>query len=675
MLLRGTNLAAEHTMAYEHLPLLASLLGLFTLGPVACQPATAPHPSAAPGEAVADDASHGTPTRGDDSPQATAAEAPDGEALAGVWVDPDALPAGARVRLGTKAFQRGDGLAVADDGRVATLDRDFNALVETRPSSDVRRTKIPEGARCQELRYVGARLLCLQQSPPARVWAEGGRARVEPLPCEKGVVTGSHDATWFACVDDNREGAVVVTVIDARTGDDVVETTALQGTLSAYDDRVRIDAEGRVALALEARSEGGKPRLVGLHKGSISWDVEGRYEFIAAVHGKARFLAYSREADTITSINSKTGKRSTAHALKPKHTIVRPIHVAPDGQTWFGLSMYGDFTLHQFKVGTHAPVGSWPVRGVPAQLAISPSGNHVAVDGDRIERSVTSASVPKLPSAAAFTGLARSPDGARIAWTRYDQTVAVGDAKNGEILVQAKGPEAGLRAVPLVFSPDGKSIAVGNHYGDLRILDARTLEQRCSAQVSVSSLFWGPGGIVAVDLGNPADDEQFFPGHFTHLNERCEVRKEVPHDSLVGVVDVRSDYVDLALLNHDWEVTRTSKIVRVDLRRGKASPAPASARRLALKLQDEMGNNVPPRPRLSDDATTRLEHFLPSEDEYDQSTRSVRCVDAKTGDVLQTHALPPSTWWGEWDSILFAPDGRWFSIPDGPSLLIYACRG
>ena len=169
MLPRGTNLAAEHTMAYEHLPLLASLLGLFTLGPVACQPATAPHPSAAPGEAVADDASHGTPARGDDSPQATAAEAPDGEALAGVWVDPDALPAGARVRLGTKAFRRGDGLAVADDGRVATLDRDFNALIELRPSSEVRRTKIPEGARCQELRYVGARLLCLQQSPPARV--------------------------------------------------------------------------------------------------------------------------------------------------------------------------------------------------------------------------------------------------------------------------------------------------------------------------------------------------------------------------------------------------------------------------------------------------------------------------------------------------------------------------
>jgi len=60
-------------------------------------------------------------------------------------------------------------------------------------------------------------------------------------------------------------------------------------------------------------------------------------------------------------------------------------------------------------------------------------------------------------------------------------------------------------------------------------------------------------------------------------------------------------------------------------------------------------------------------------DAYDQSTRSVRCVDTETGDVLHTHALAPSTWW-DWDSILLAPDGSWFSLPDGPSLLVYPCR-
>jgi len=90
-------------------------------------------------------------------------------------------------------------------------------------------------------------------------------------------------------------------------------------SLASYDDRVSIDAQGRVVLALETSSQSATPTLVGIHGGAAQWAVEGRYEFIAAIPGKPIFLAYSRQHRAITSIDAETGKRSKAHALKPEH--------------------------------------------------------------------------------------------------------------------------------------------------------------------------------------------------------------------------------------------------------------------------------------------------------------------------------------------------------------------
>ena len=74
--------------------------------------------------------------------------------------------------------------------------------------------------------------------------------------------------------------------------------------------------------------------------------------------------------------------------------------------------------------------------------------------------------------------LAYSPDGTRIASGSRDRTVRIWDANNGQFLskLNISNSDAHLlnRVTALSFSPDAKTLAAGDCYGTVYLLDVST---------------------------------------------------------------------------------------------------------------------------------------------------------------------------------------------------------
>jgi WD40 repeat protein len=137
-------------------------------------------------------------------------------------------------------------------------------------------------------------------------------------------------------------------------------------------------------------------------------------------------------------------------------------------------------------------------------LAWSPAGAVLATasgsDGQVVLWDVSNPRVPTeqrrldkgKPSTFPYRAPTFSPDGRVVAVNDYPRTgwVTLIDVARGRVLKRVRlGGQVG---VPLVYSPDGKTILT-NRYNEmsLLVLDAATLELRATRQVTISVWSWG----------------------------------------------------------------------------------------------------------------------------------------------------------------------------------------
>jgi WD40 repeat protein/serine/threonine protein kinase len=142
-------------------------------------------------------------------------------------------------------------------------------------------------------------------------------------------------------------------------------------------------------------------------------------------------------------------------------------------------------------------------------VAFSPRGDLLATDaGERIRlwRSGTKDSVAELTLSGAVRVLKFSPDGTRLASLSNPDELTVWEVDRRTIMLQQRGFR--LRGVfigVLDFSPDGRSLVVGDADQRLRVIDLPTGDTRIDVPEAhtegVTSVAWSPNGSIIASGG------------------------------------------------------------------------------------------------------------------------------------------------------------------------------
>jgi WD40 repeat protein len=269
------------------------------------------------------------------------------------------------------------------------------------------------------------------------------------------VVTGSGEGIWGEGTTLDLENADnTVRLWDVATGDElrrfVGHEDAVRGVdFSANGSRILTNGRDSTIRLWDARSG----KLIRRIRGS-SHPLWG----IAAGSNSARFLT--------------TGVAGTAHvwdipAGRIRGTLVCPsssvlaVALSHDGQQAITGELVGPARLWDVASGSEVRRFEGHTDALDA-VTFSPSGEQVATgsrDGSaRIWDTSTGAEVRRFECSGWVTKLLFSPDGAQIAigtLTEDKDRLQLIDAENGRPLLSRPG-------VPLCFSPDGESLAVGH---------------------------------------------------------------------------------------------------------------------------------------------------------------------------------------------------------------------
>jgi WD40 repeat protein len=361
--------------------------------------------------------------------------------------DPDALPPGATVRLGTRALAHGERLrAVAWAGdHLVTASESQLRVWDAGRGWELARLDTPVG-----LVALSPDGLTLATSPTeareVRLWrvGDGSPARV--------VQTGPRQATALAFAPDGATLAAassvgevrLFSVEDGRTVAELEVGRRWPGSLafSRAGDRLAVGSRDGVILVFEV--PGGGPPLV----------VRGAAEHVVALAFSAQgevLAAGALGSPGVTLYDAATGD---ARAVLQAHQGgVTSLVFGPSDEVLVSAAL--DRTVRRWSVETRSELGA-PTTGWGGEgLAWFAPGVGAHVGGE-------------------WPRLALSPDGVEVAAVGYGEAVVRVGLADGEVLARS-GPGAAITA--LAFSSDGQRVLAGSEDGSVSIWRAATGER------------------------------------------------------------------------------------------------------------------------------------------------------------------------------------------------------
>ncbi|WP_307822008.1 nSTAND1 domain-containing NTPase [Streptomyces coffeae] len=355
-------------------------------------------------------------------------------------------------------------------------------------------------------------------SPDGRTLAssdDDARVRVWDVAAGKTRTTSKSRATFTG----HTSGVEPVTFSpDGRT----LATGDRSGTVRLWDvaaGKPRTTFTGHTgSVARVAFSPDGHTLATGSYDETVRvWDVAtGKTRVTLAGHSfEVGSVAFSPDGRTVTTSDDEivrvwdvaTGK---THMIRPTGDMLRTV-LSPDGRT--GASLSKKNVVRVWEVATGKTLTTLPRHNQSAgALAISPDGRTVASAGrsqslhlTSEDRTVRVWDVATGKTRATLTGppghthgvskVAFSPDGRSVAVGDREGTVRVRDVATGKTRVTLAGRNYGVKS--LAFSPDGHTLATGSDDGMVRVWDVATGMTRVTLTGhtgSVESVAFSPDG-------------------------------------------------------------------------------------------------------------------------------------------------------------------------------------
>ena len=212
------------------------------------------------------------------------------------FVDPDALPAGALARLGSRKFQGTRPVAVADDGRVASLGRQGFGVFEHRADGFVRRVA---NCHAHALAYAGDQLIALCDNRLVRLSAQADAEPIEvTIDCSLSGAL-SPNGKLAACVRFKEDRSLWLDLLDVATQRSLW-TAALP---EAPDDprALELSDSGAVFVAMGEK----------LHRfegAQLQWSIQGHYDELGYNGARTELLAWAEETRELSFFRATNGK-------------------------------------------------------------------------------------------------------------------------------------------------------------------------------------------------------------------------------------------------------------------------------------------------------------------------------------------------------------------------------
>ncbi len=580
------------------------------------------------------------------------------------WASFDAVPAGALFRLGSRADQGSVVLAASSSGNLATVHPALGA-VEIRADGMYR--AIPIHCEPSVLRYVGDVLV--GACDHVLFHCDGATVVEAPIECDgQNSSAFSPRTERFACSTRNEAGESIRLY-------DVATAKLLWSAPVKAEPRALAVSDAGVVFASDDES------VTAFTDGKSSWRSKGYREALTYEPSRDEVVTWNDADRRFEALRAKDGARIRT-TPKASHSLRGPIAMLPDGGSWLAVAEDSASSLTRWDANDGHIIASWPIGQYAYGAAVAQNGRFAAALDDRILRvdlssGKASAKIAE-PSSESVT-IASSRSGDRMLVVRREEALQLFDARSGKELAHGRAPESILRDVPIAFSKDGSSFVIANAYGELRILDAVTLEEKCrSEEVAATWLDWSGPFIVATYLGEPADDEQYRGGAVATIDKSCKVKETRDNPGLVSVAKAHDEVLDILFEAYERPPFAPPEMIpkgaiaaqalRVLPQTGRIRPAPAGVLESALAAHkvareaEEHGGDVE-RVTSADGSTIATSETIAEK-------RTVTCRDAKSNELLVQETLPKTAW----RELAIAGDGSWVAVPEGPSILVYPCR-
>lgn len=555
-------------------------------------------------------------------------------------------------------------LAIADDGTVAT---EYSGLGLVEIRADAKYRIVDPECRPESLRYAGNSLFAVC-GRNLRRWDSTG---VTDLLTEC-------DGTCDPVFSPRGERFACCTRMDDKDAVAVFEPGAgVRSWVAASPPDTRALAVTDTGVAFAAAGEKG---VVAIADGKAIWETKAAVPYLVYEPTRNEIVGWNRADERFDVFRAVDGARSR-RTPPAGHSLREPIAMMPDGSSWLAIASDSPGALTRWDAVTGKVLAKWEAGEYASGATVSPNGRYAAASNGQLLRvDLTTGKASTVERVTEPSGIASSRSGDRIVIVDNDGRMKVFDAGTGKELKSGPAPDAISRNISVAYAPDGKAFAIANAYGELRILDAQTLQEKChnTEEIGATSLFWSGNDLVAVYAGNFADDEQYLGGSVTVVDPACKVKRTRQHDGFVSIEAVDDKGLDLIFEAYEpppygehppvTANTKYARAVRVTFASGTMAAGNAALVEKARLAEMERSKNLDEDREI--ERVVSLDGRTTAIATRQSRKRTLSCRDTKSNDLLVEHVLPSTAW----REIAIAGDGSWVAVPDGPSVLVYPCR-